>query len=177
MVCVGRAGMKLSDGPTVQVEIEIRADREVVWDLITKDPARMGEFSPENLGGSWDHPHTGPEVGATFTASNRWGEMEWATTSTVIQAEPPRAFSFAVGDAEEPTATWRYQLHPLRGGGTRLVEFMQFGTGFSPLTARVLEVPEKEEIVVAVRSLEHAENMRRTLEAIKTAAERAVASS
>jgi hypothetical protein len=76
-----------------------------------------------------------------------------------------------VGDPDEPSATWRYQLHPLRGGGTRLVEFMQFGTGFSPLNARVLEVPEKEEIVVAVRTLEHRENMRRTLEAIKKAAE------
>jgi uncharacterized protein YndB with AHSA1/START domain len=153
------------------VEIEIDAPREIVWALITDDPVRMGEFSPENLGGSWDEPFTGPELGARFTAANRWRDMEWSTTSTVIQAEPHRAFSFVVGDPDEPSATWRYQLHPLRGGGTRLVEFMQFGTGFSPLNARVLEVPEKEEIVVAVRTLEHRENMRRTLEAIKKAAE------
>jgi uncharacterized protein YndB with AHSA1/START domain len=165
--------MNLADGATVQVEIEIDAPRETVWALVTKDPTRMGQFSPENLGGSWDHPHTGPEVGARFTASNQWNGMEWSTTSTVTQAEPNRAFSFVVGDPAEPSATWRYQLHPLKGGGTRLVELMQFGTGFSPLKERILEVPDKEEIVVAVRSLEHADNMAQTLEAIKQAAEEA----
>jgi uncharacterized protein YndB with AHSA1/START domain len=162
--------MRLSDGPTVQVEIDIDAAREIVWALVT-DPARMGDFSPENLGGSWDEPFTGPEVGASFTSQNRWGDMEWEMTTTVTQAEANRAFTFVTGDPNEPSATWRYQFHPRKGGGTRLVESMQFGTGFSGTTARILEVPEKEEFVIAARTLEHRDNMRRTLEAIKKVAE------
>lgn len=162
--------MRLSDGPTVEVEIEIDAPREIVWALVT-DPARMGDFSPENLGGSWDEPFTGPEAGASFTSRNRWGDREWEMTSTVTQAEASRAFTFVTGSPDDPGAIWRYQFHPRKGGGTRLVESMQFGTGFSGTRARILEVPEKEEFVIAARTLEHRENMGRTLEAIKKVAE------
>jgi len=45
--------MRLSDRPTVQGDVEIDAPRAIVWALVT-DPARMGEFSPENTGGAWD---------------------------------------------------------------------------------------------------------------------------
>jgi uncharacterized protein YndB with AHSA1/START domain len=163
--------MKISDRPTVQVEIDIDAPRSVVWSLIT-DPARMGEFSPENLGGTWDLPHAGPAVGARFTSRNRWEGMEWETTSIVVQCEPERVFSFAVSDVEQPSATWRYQLHPRKGGGTRLVESMEFGPGPSGTTARIAEVPDKEEFVIAARTLEHAEHMRTTLDRIRETAER-----
>jgi hypothetical protein len=163
--------MRLSDRPTVQVEIEIAAPCAVVWQLVV-DPTRMGEFSPECAGGSWDDAAATPGVGATFTATNSWGPMTWQTTSTVTQWEPERAFSFAVGDPAEPAATWRYQFHPTRGGGTRLVEQMEFGPGTSGTTARIAEVPDKEEQVVAARTAEHARNMAATLAAIKAVAER-----
>lgn len=105
----------------------------------------MGEFSPENTGGTWD------------------------------------PFAFAVTDPEDPDAdparpiaVWRYQLHPTRSGGTWLVESVEFGTATSPLTARIAQVPDKEEQVVAARCAKHARNITTTLHAIKAAAERLV---
>lgn len=48
---------------------------------------------------------------------------------------------------------------------------MEFGTAPSGTTARISEVPEKEEFVIATRVAEHHRNMERTLLAIKTEAE------
>jgi len=169
--------MRLSDRPTVSDDVEIDAPPALIWSLVT-DPARMGEFSPENGGGSWLRPATGPAVGARFTASNQRGAMSWTRTSTVIECRPPRVFAFAVTDPEDPAAdpvapiaVWRYQLHPRRDGGTWLVESVEFGTAPSPLTARIAEVPDKEELVVAARCAEHARNIGSTLHAIQAAAE------
>jgi len=170
--------MRLSDRPTVQCDIQIDAPRGIVWSLVT-DPARMGEFSPENTGGAWDPPHTGPALGARFTAGNARADMHWRRTATVIQCKPDRVFAFAVTDPGDPAAdparpiaVWRYQLHPTRSGGTWLVESVEFGTAASPLTARIAEVPDKEEHVVAARCAEHLRNITTTLHAIKAGTER-----
>jgi uncharacterized protein YndB with AHSA1/START domain len=171
--------VRLADRPVVQRDVDVAAPRPVVWALVT-DPARMGEFSPENTGGAWDPPATGPALGARFTAGNQRGQMRWSRTATVTECEPGRVFAFAVTDPDDPAAdpanpiaVWRYQLHPTRGGGTWLVESVQFGTAPSPLTRRIAQVPDKEEQVVAARCAEHAANITTTLTAIKTAAERA----
>ena len=168
--------MKLVDRPTVQVEVEIDAPSDIVWALVT-DPARMGDFSPECEGGSWIDDADGPGVGARFTAGNRREARQWETTSTVVQCEPGRVFGWAVGDPSNASATWRYQFHPRRGGGTRLVESAEIGPGPSGLSAAVAEAPDKEEAMIANRTDEHRRNMEATLAAIKAAAERSARSS
>lgn len=169
--------MRLRDRPTVHGDVRIDAPRSLVWSLVT-DPARMGALSPENTGGRWVPPFDGPAVGAVFSAGNRRGDMTWVRTSTVVECEPERVYAFAVTDPDDPAAdpadpiaVWRYQLHPTREGGTWLVESVEFGTAESPLTARIAEVPDKEEAVVASRCGEHAANIAATLQAIKAAAE------
>src|SRR6266536_2591369 len=79
-----------------------------------------------------------------------------------------------VGDPRNPSAIWRYQFHPTKGGGTRLVESFEFGSGPSGTSARIAEVPDKEEYVVAARTAEHSQNMLGTLHAIKAEAEKQV---
>lgn len=160
--------MRITDRPTVQCEIEISAPRSIVWALIT-DPTKVGMFSPECSGGSWDDASGG--LGSRFTCRNGWGGREWTTTSTVTQWEPDRVFAWVVGDADIPSAIWRYQLHPTKAGGTRLVESMEFGMGASGTTARIAEVPDKEEQVIAARTAEHQRNIETTLAAIQRAAE------
>lgn len=171
--------MRLRDRPTISADIEIDAPRAVVWALVT-NPARMGEFSPENTGGAWETSTPEPSVGARFSAGNRRGAMSWTRTSTVTEWSPERVFAFVVTDPDDPLADpatpialWRYQLHPRRGGGTWLVESVQFGTVSSPLSARIAQVPDKEEQVVAARCAEHARNITATLHAVKAAAEAA----
>lgn len=169
--------MLLTDRPLVQRDIEIAAPPVVVWELVT-DPAKMGTFSPENTGGSWDPPFTEGAPGARFTSENSREDMRWSRRSTVLTWSPPRQFAFAVtdpddpaGDPARPIAVWRYQLHPLRDERTWLCESVDFGTARSPLTDRIAEVPGKHERVVAARCREHARNIDATLRAIKAAAE------
>ena len=94
--------MRLVDGPTVQLEIEIDAPRSTVWELVT-DPAAMGDFSPEYLGGEWDPPFDGPAVGARFTGRNRREGATWQTTATVVECERERIFAVRIGEADAPS--------------------------------------------------------------------------
>ena len=86
--------------------IELQASRYVaatagtVYDLVT-DIGRMGEWSPENQGGTWRDGASSPTVGARFTGRNR-RKGAWTTTATVTEADPGRAFAFVIGTVERP---------------------------------------------------------------------------
>jgi len=57
----------------VSVSRDVSATPEEVWKLITDLP-RMGEWSPENRGGTWAKGATGPAVGAHFAGKNKNGK-------------------------------------------------------------------------------------------------------
>lgn len=63
--CYGRAMTY-----NVAVVREVSASPEKVWSLVTDLP-RMGEWSPENLGGEWLDGATGAAVGAKFRGNNK----------------------------------------------------------------------------------------------------------
>jgi uncharacterized protein YndB with AHSA1/START domain len=90
--------MRMSDRPTVEVEMFIEAPPARVWELMT-DIVLMGQWSPEYQGGEWLDGATGPTVGARFKGRNKRQDREWESVSTVIEAEPGRAVAWAVGDA------------------------------------------------------------------------------
>ena len=161
--------MRMSDKPTVDVDMFIEATPQRVWECVT-DLELMGQWSPEYQGGEWIDAAIGPTVGARFKGRNKRGEREWESTSTVTEAEPGRAFAWAVGNPDNPGASWRLELAP-EGRGTRVQHHVQLGPGPSGLTTRIAEIPEREEDVVAARCAEHRRNMQATLEGLKTAAE------
>jgi hypothetical protein len=80
-----------------------------IYALITDLP-RMGEWSPENIGGKWLGGASGAAVGAKFKGENRHGSKSWSTTVTITEAEPGRAFAFAVSAGPVSVAEWRYDL-------------------------------------------------------------------
>lgn len=161
--------MRMGDRPTVDVEVFIEAPPSHVWELVT-DIVRMGQWSPEYQGGEWLDGATGPEVGSRFRGRNRRGDRQWESVSTVTEAEAGRSFAWAVGDPGNAAATWRFDLAP-QGTGTLLRQHVQLGPGSSGLTARIEELPDREEEIVASRTAEHRRNMQSTLEGIKSAAE------
>ena len=119
----------------------------------------------------WLDGATGPAVGARFIGrSSHQALGEWATTSQVIECEPPRVFAWAVENPENPTAIWRFGLEP-RDGGTELSEWMQMGPARSGLSLAIDRMPEKEQKIVFVRMREFERNMTATLEHIKNLAE------
>src|SRR5687767_5796747 len=52
-----------------EASIEIQASPEVVYDLVSNLP-RMGDWSPENIGGEWQGGGSG-QVGDRFLGHNR----------------------------------------------------------------------------------------------------------
>jgi len=91
------------------VSRDIAAPPEKVWALVSDLP-RMGEWSPENVGGKWTKGATGPALGAVFRGSNKNGFRRWSTTSTVVACEPGKVFEFAVTSGPLAVANWRYEF-------------------------------------------------------------------
>ena len=103
--------------PTASATREIAAPPTRVFELLT-DLARMGEWSPENVGGRWLGEATAPAVGARFVGRNRNGWRSWRTTSRVVEYAPPRRFAFDVTAAGLKVSTWEYDIEPTSAGCT-----------------------------------------------------------
>ena len=102
-----------------EASIEIQASPEAVYDLVSDLP-RMGEWSPENIGGEWQGGGSG-KVGDHYIGHNRAGERTWSVPVMVTLAERGRCFAFVTRPDESPYVRWTYRLEP-SGAGTRVTE-------------------------------------------------------
>jgi carbon monoxide dehydrogenase subunit G len=97
----------------------IAAPPERVWALVSDLP-RMGEYSPEAVGGTWVRGD-GPAVGAVFRGRNVRGVRRWSTRCEVVRCVPGVEFAFRVSAGGRVAAQWAYDLQP-EGSGCRLTE-------------------------------------------------------
>ena len=88
--------------------VTVRAEPERLWAMVA-DVTRMAQWSPETERAEW-LDGAGPAVGARFKGYNRRGRARWSTVCEVIEADPGRTFSFAVGGAAKPETVWRYRF-------------------------------------------------------------------
>ena len=102
-----------------EASIEINASPEAVYDLVSDLP-RMGEWSPENIGGEWQDGGSG-KVGDRYIGHNRTSERSWSVPVLVVVAERGRCFEFVTRPDEGPYVRWTYRLEP-SGTGTRVTE-------------------------------------------------------
>jgi uncharacterized protein YndB with AHSA1/START domain len=161
--------VRYADGPTAEVEVEVDAPVERVWELVT-DIDLPARFSSEFQGGRW--LDAGPAPDARFVGRNQHPAVgTWETTCVVTECAPHRSFGWAVGDPGFPSAQWRFDLDPRAGGGTRLRQWMRMGPAPSGLTPAIEAMPDKEERIIARRLDEHRANMAATLAGIKELAE------
>jgi uncharacterized protein YndB with AHSA1/START domain len=159
-------GARYADTPTVEVETFIEAPPERVWAYVS-DVELMPELSPELQRVEWQDGATGPAVGARFVGYNQHDSLgEWQTTSTVVECVAPSVFAWAVGDVDNPGATWRFSLTE-RDGGTVLRQWMRMGPGRGGLNFAIDRMPDKEQKIVFVRLREHEANMNSTVAGIK----------
>jgi uncharacterized protein YndB with AHSA1/START domain len=114
---------------------EFTAPPEKVWALVSDLP-RMGEWSPENAGGSWAKGATGPAVGAVFSGKNHNGLRRWSTTATVVACEPGRVFEIAITFLGLKVANWRYEFEPTAGGCTVTESWRDNRTGWQRVAGR-----------------------------------------
>jgi uncharacterized protein YndB with AHSA1/START domain len=163
-------GARYADKPTVEVRTWIDAPPERVWAVVS-DVELMPSMSDELQSVEWLDGATGPAVGARFIGRSKHEALgEWATTSHVIEYDPPRVFAWAVVDPDDPTAIWRFRLEP-KDRGTELSQWMQMGPARSGLSLAIDRMPEKEQKIVFVRMREFERNITCTLEHIKKMAE------
>lgn len=127
----------------VSVSRDVGAPAETVWGLVSDLP-RMGEWSPENEGGSWIKGATGPTPGAAFRGSNRQGTKSWKTVAKVVDAEPGRRFSFRVTALGIPVAMWEYDITPTDSGCTVTESWTDLRPGFfKPIAAKATGVTDR----------------------------------
>jgi polyketide cyclase/dehydrase/lipid transport protein len=102
-----------------ETSIEIQASPDAVYALVSDLP-RMGEWSPENIGGEWQNGGSG-QVGDRFLGHNRTSERAWSVPVMVTVAERGKCFEFVTRPDEGPYVRWTYRLEP-SGTGTRVTE-------------------------------------------------------
>ena len=166
-------GARYADTPTVEASTWIDADPARVWSLVS-DIELMPTLSNELQSVQWEQGCGGPSVGARFVGySEHEAFGQWSTTSHVVSCDESREFAWAVGEPENPSATWRFRLTP-KGGGTELSYWMQMGPGRSGLSTAIDSMPDKEQKIVFVRMREFEAAIGKTLAAIKRLAEHGV---
>ncbi len=150
-------------GTEVSVTREIAAPAELVWAMVS-DVTRMGEWSPENVGGEWVGGATGPVPGAKFRGTNRNGTKKWKTVATLVDVEPGRRFSFRVGVAGIRVADWCYDIESTETGCRVTETWTDLRPGLFKPVARLATG-------VADRASHNRAGMEQTLERLAASAE------
>lgn len=116
--------------PTISRSVRIAAAPSAVWAMVTDLP-RMGDLSPENVGGRWLGGATGPALGARFRGVNRNGTREWWTRVRVVVCEHERWFTF---DVRSPfgvrVSRWAYEITPTEDGCLLTEHWYRVGSWF-----------------------------------------------
>ena len=121
-------------GPPVVEAITIRAEPEVVYDLIC-DVSRMGEWSPEATGARLASPC--PGEGDRFIGTNRRGPIRWYTECTVRTARRGRCFAFDVDVGPVPLSRWCYALRAVADGTEVTETWIDRRTGLAGVPVRL----------------------------------------
>ncbi|MER6989437.1 SRPBCC family protein [Saccharopolyspora hirsuta] len=152
--------------------VEVAATAEAVY-RVASDITRMGEWSPECVGGEWTSGEPGA-VGARFEGHNRFRDQTWTTECEVVAAEPGRRFAWAVL-SYSPTSdnsVWSFEIEPTSGGCALTQRYRMKSPPTRLLAIRDSLPPEKAATFIEFRRGRLQEAMQQTVERIKAAAER-----
>ena len=163
-------GARYADQPTAEAETLIAATQQRVWELVS-DITVMPLFSDELQSVEWLDGTTTPHVGARFAGHSKHSALgEWTTQSQIVELQPPSVFAWAVGDPEDPSARWRFDVRPDPAGAILRYQ-VKMGPGPSGLSLAIERMPDKEEKIVFVRMREFEHGIQATLAGIRELAE------
>lgn len=163
-------GQVYADKPTVAVSTHIDAAPDAVWELVS-DIHLMPRLSSELQEVAWLDGATEPAIGHRFAGRNRHRAIgEWKSVSTVVEADAPNRFAWAIGDPEFPSSIWRFSIRDEDRGCT-LEQWVQLGPGPSGLSSVIDAMPDKEQSIVFMRLREFEAAIQSNLAAIKDLAE------
>lgn len=150
--------------------VPVNASTDQVY-AVASDITRMGEWSPECVGGEWVSGTPG-SVGARFRGHNRAGDDEWSTDCEVVTAEDRRTFAWSVlTSAEAGDPVWTFEIAPAAEGCTLTQRFHM-----PQAPARLLQIrdslpPEKAATFLEHRRTKLREAMQQTVDGIKRSVE------
>lgn len=147
----------------LEVSETVAANPAALYDMVS-DLTRMGNWSPENVGGKWVGGASGPAKGAKFRGNNKSGWRRWSTLAEVIEADPGSRFAFHVTVTGVPIADWTYEFEAVDGGTKVTEKWQDCRPGWMDrASGLVMGVPD--------RAVHNEANMKATLAALKKAAE------
>lgn len=154
--------LRMATKTTVSVTRDIPASQDKIWAMVTDLP-RMGEWSPENRGGQWESPATGPTLGATFKGRNERGKRSWGTKVIVNAFEPPTKFSFSLMVGRSNWCDWVYEITPTATGCTVIHSWVDHRSAFAGFLGKLVSG-------VSDRASHNKVNMEATLDNLARAA-------
>ena len=144
---------------TATMSMAIDASASAVYELVA-EVTNMGRWSPECRRCEWlDAPR---QVGSRFRGRNRSGPARWTTVARVLAADPGREFSFATLHRGKVATRWTYRFD---GDWPTMVTESFEAVSTPPLFAFA------ERYLIRNRQQQLEDGMRRTLAALKAAAE------
>jgi uncharacterized protein YndB with AHSA1/START domain len=99
----------------ISATTEIAAPSDRVYAMVSDLP-RMGEWSPDNVGGSWKDGTSAAAPGAVFKGRNQHGKKKWSGVVRVIDATPPSRFAFTTVVGPMKIGTWSYEIESTASG-------------------------------------------------------------
>lgn len=99
----------------ISTSTEIAAPAEKIYAMVT-DLTRMGEWSPDNVGGEWKGGVSGAAPGAVFKGKNSNGGKKWSGVVRVDDATAPKRFAFTTIVGPMKIGTWSYDIEPTADG-------------------------------------------------------------
>jgi uncharacterized protein YndB with AHSA1/START domain len=149
---------------TERVTLHMHAPPEKIYGLVS-DISRMGEWSPECYRTEWLGSDREARPGARFKGHNRYGPVRWSTTAEIEVAEPGRELTFVTIIGGKKRTRWTYRF-AAADSGTDVEESHEDVVPY-PAPARLLM-----KAITPGHDGKLGDNMRRTLERLKTAAEK-----
>jgi uncharacterized protein YndB with AHSA1/START domain len=159
----------------VVVQMPMFCEPEVLWALVT-EVERIGEFSPECAEAWWVEGCPAHAVGGRFEGRNRieadGDTYEWIRPCDVVAYDPPRLFSYTVGDRFDGTAAtrWTFRITPTDAGCLMEQEFEHLPDGLSGSRLQAEQIDRPERFLAERRDMLR-EGMTQTLERIRAVAQ------
>lgn len=153
---------------TGSVEVGVAASPEQIWRFVA-DPATPVRFSDELAEARLEGDGV-MRLGGVIVGRNSRGDVTWETRSTVVECVEPRRLAWATGGADEPTATWAFEIREAPGGAT-LVHTVVLHDGREPFKSAIEREPDRAAEMVEHRMAELLDNMSRTVHGVANLAE------
>jgi hypothetical protein len=109
-----------SKAPSCSATVEIDAPADRLFAMVS-DISRMGEYSPENAGGTWLKGADGPSLGAHFRGKQQASWRIWWTGNEIVELEQDRLVAWRTTVGPLKVGVWRYRFDPSADGARTTV--------------------------------------------------------